>query len=145
MSQYYSDVYTDQNSSCLPPTVATGTRTAADTSIADVFDSSALRKECENPSNVIEWPNVVYDSADHHRKLSVIFLLSIGVFVAVLIAFYHSSQLTTIFVKVCIMYALIGFMGKGIDMLELKYHWDYICNQTKKGGTVGAISAKKQK
>jgi hypothetical protein len=128
LSQYYTNVNTSQDSQCVPPMTPPGVVRSqkASVSIANVFDTSALQAECAK-AEVIQWPGIVLDSRDHYWKMVVIFLFYCAAFGSVVFLIFTTSVLTEVFLKVCIMYVIVGVLGQGADMMELKYHWDYIC------------------
>lgn len=154
LSQYYSHINTSQISNCTPPinitamrealestgtVTSTGSSSGTHRNMASMFDTRALLQETEQAQTaekekgaegLIQWPNVVCDSNNHYFKLSVILFCSCVVFAAVLFALLGYFELRSLFFKTCAMYMIVGFVGQGIDMIELKYHWDYICNKT---------------
>ncbi len=107
-----------------------------------LFDKNLLDTFTANGE--VQWPPVVYDSLE--SKSDVMKQQAVGVVVLMLVmrsvatATVAFDQLGALFLKICLMYGMVGFLGGGIDALELKYHWAAICNSDA-GVVAGATAA----
>lgn len=87
--------------------------------------------------NKLLWPSVINDSNNNKRifqlySIIISLLLLLSYYLYYYKFHYMKIQLFYLFLKICIMYTIIGYIGNGFDSLELKYFYDSICKHKNK-------------